>query len=664
MIARPLRHLFEAVILFSLLPFARAQWTAPTNEELSMTSQREVPGASAVYLYREETTEDKLHMFSVYVRLKVLTEKGVENGNVELNYVKRDGGGYTVNNIEGRTIHTGGTIVLFKGKPFDKLVEKSGENRFMSKIFSMPDVQVGSIIEYRYKLRYDDRYFIAPSWYIQSPLFTRKAHYVWRPTGETLVSSDDRGQLTNTIAWFPLLPKDSAVKQTRLPDINGDGGQLIFEVNVQNVPPAPDEEYMPPIASLSYRVLFYYSPYRSAEEYWSKEGKHWAKQQDKFIGPGPRVVAEVARLTTPTDTQDQKLHKIYSAVMALENSDFTRERSNEEEKSQGLGLIKTTDDILERKRGNGDQLAELFVSMARASGLKAYLFAVANRDRNIFVAGYFSLRQLDDYVAVVNVDGKEKFFDPGSRYCTYGHLAWKHTFASGVRQVDGATKLDSTPGELYTFSRVQRIANLTMDEHGVVNGTVELAFTGAPALRWRQQALRGDETSMDRDLRVHLEHMLPAGMEVKVASIDKLNEYEQMLVVKYAVKGLIGSSTGKRLLVPGVLFESNTKPAFPHEKRENAIYFNYPWTGQDAVRVTFPSNFKVESTPVPDTLKLKEVGVYSLQSQSATNSVTMRRNLSLGEILFMPNEYPDLRTFYGKMENKDQESVVLTCASN
>lgn len=42
----------------------------------------------------------------------------------------------------------------------------------------------------------------------------------------------------------------------------------------------------------------------------------------------------------------------------------------------------------------------------------------------------------------------------------------------------------------------------------------------------------------------------------------------------------------------------------------------------------------------------------------------MRRNLSLGEILFMPNEYPDLRTFYGKMENKDQESVVLTSASN
>ena len=56
----------------------------------------------------------------------------------------------------------------------------------------MPDVEVGSIIEYRYELRYDDNYFIAPDWYVQSDFYTRKAHYLWRPTSETLVSKDER----------------------------------------------------------------------------------------------------------------------------------------------------------------------------------------------------------------------------------------------------------------------------------------------------------------------------------------------------------------------------------------------------------------------------------------------------------------------------------------
>ena len=34
----------------------------------------------------------------------------------------------------------------------------------------------------------------------------------------------------------------------------------------------------------------------------------------------------------------------------------------------------------------------------------------------------------------------------------------------------------------------------------------------------------------------------------------------------------------------------------------------------------------------------------------------------LGEIIFMIKDYPELRSFYSKMETKDQESVVLTTA--
>ena len=94
-----------------------------------MTSIPEVPGAAAVYLNREETTEDKLHAWSVYVRLKVLTEKGKDYANVELNYAHgREGAGYTVGDIAGRTIHPDGTVIPFIGKPYEKLIEKNMEH--------------------------------------------------------------------------------------------------------------------------------------------------------------------------------------------------------------------------------------------------------------------------------------------------------------------------------------------------------------------------------------------------------------------------------------------------------------------------------------------------------------------------------------------------------
>ena len=153
---------------------------------------------------------------------------------------------------------------------------------------------------------------------------------------------------------------------------------------------------MPPIGSFTYRVLFYYSAYRTPEEFWKSEGKFWSKTQDKFIGPGSAVTAAVKDLTAPTDTQDQKLRKIYAAVMKLENTSYTREHSSAEEKAQGFKEVHNTDDIWTRKRGNDDQLTELFVAMARAAGMKAYLATVTNRDRSLFIRGYLSMYQLDD----------------------------------------------------------------------------------------------------------------------------------------------------------------------------------------------------------------------------------------------------------------------------
>ena len=298
-----------------------------------MTSQPEASGAPAVYLFREEVTDDKLHAWSVYVRLKVLTEKGKEYGNVELRYAsERGGGGYTISDIAGRTIHPDGTIVPFTGKPYEKLIEKTQSFKHMAKVFTMPDVDVGSIIEYRYTLRYDDHYFIAPRWIIQSELYTRKGHYVWKPTSKSLISNDDRGQLTNSIAWFPILPVGTDLKQTRIPGSGGDSGPLILEVSVHDIPPAPEEEFMPPTASFTYRVLFYYSPYLNSDEYWKNEGKYWSKHREKFIGPGGKVAAAVHDLVAPSDTQEQKLRKIYAAVMKLENTDYTREHTRAEEK--------------------------------------------------------------------------------------------------------------------------------------------------------------------------------------------------------------------------------------------------------------------------------------------------------------------------------------------
>jgi transglutaminase-like putative cysteine protease len=650
----------SAALLVCATPLrAQTQWTAPTPEELSMTSIPEVAGAPAVILFSEQTAEDNLHMWSFYQRIKVLTEGGKDQANVELPYITGSAG-VNIDSITGRTIHADGTIIPFTGKPYDKLVEKTRDYKVSEKVFTLPDVEVGSIIEFRYKLRFDDGYYISPDWFLQSELFARKEHFDWKPTGYAT-----NGQLTDGahVAWTTMLPQGATVEQKALhTSIAGTSAQPTLEISldVSNVPALPKDSNMPPVDSLSYRVLFYYTTVNSPQEYWTQNGKIWSKARDKFIGPGSAVKEKAAALVAPGDSEEVRLKKAYDFVMSLENTDFTRKRSQQENKAAGEKEINNTDDVLKRGRGSSDELAMLFVALARASGSKVYLMAVTNRDQALFQTNYLTLRQLDDDIAVANIDGKDVFFDPGERYCTFKQLAWKHSMTGGLRQTDKGTELSSTPFEPYKSNHVSRIADLTLDERGTATGAVIMSYTGDAALRWRQSALRGDETSLHRELRESLEEMLPGGMDIKVVSVQNLTDPDKPLAVNYKVTGPVGNPTGKRLFVPANLFETNSKPIFTKAKRELFVDMHYADQVQDAVRYKYPAGIVVESAPAADEVVMKNSAVFSVRNQQAENSITLYRNLTIGKVYFSPEEYPDLHAFYAKVDGKLQDTLVLT----
>src|SRR5579872_1148066 len=79
----------------------------PTQEELRMTADPMAPGAPAVFLYREEVTDNFSHYVSIYARIKVLTEAGKEWATVEVPYVPEYEGKPI---IQGRTVHPDGSV--------------------------------------------------------------------------------------------------------------------------------------------------------------------------------------------------------------------------------------------------------------------------------------------------------------------------------------------------------------------------------------------------------------------------------------------------------------------------------------------------------------------------------------------------------------------------
>ena len=669
--AGALRGLCAVGILAASAPcaaFASDQWIKPTPEELSMTSVPGVPGAAAMVLFREEITRDDLHVVQHYDRIKILTEKGKDYANVELDYVQTEGDGFdysgnemSIGDITGRTIHADGTIIPFTGKPYQKMIEKGDGYKIQSRVFTLPDVEVGSIIEYRYSKRYGDYTYEPPDWYIQGPLYIRSAHYMWYPPAGRDMQIG--GKPVVAITWFPILP-DGVNLGRRLQPGGGPNGadQQIYEVSVKDIPPSPTADYMPPTGSFTYRVLFNASPYRSGEEFWKSEGKDWSKFANNFIGPDSALKEATQKVIEGATTDDQKLRKIYAAVMALENSDYTRDRSQKEDKAAGVGKVSNAGDVYKRGRGNSSEIVYVFIGMARAAGLKAYAMIVPNRSNHIFTPIWLNTRQFVNTVAIVTIDGKEMFFGPGERYTPYGQLEWEYTYSRGMRQTDTGTDFALTPGMSYKDTKTERVANLTMAEDGKISGTIDMTYYGATALRWRQQTLRGDEESLRHGLRTSLEEELPKTMEVKVSQIDNLTDYDKPLKVKFEAKGTVGTPTGKRLVLPVDLFTTSERATFTQEKRDVAVYFHYPETVVDAVRINLPATMSVEAVPPVSKLTIPNTALYTLEATPAANNITVRRTSLFGEIVVMPKDYPQLRTYYSQFQAKDQESIVLKAA--
>lgn len=649
---------FHALVPFALscAAFApaplQAQFQPPSPEELRMTADPKAPGASAVYLYREETADDSLHFHTYYERIKILTEKGKEQATIRIPY---DRGAFKVTGIKGRTIHADGTIVPLTTQPNDLMDLKSSGRQINQMVFTLPSVEVGSVLEYKLDLRYDDDMLYSPHWEIQQPLFVHKAHYFFKPMGSSQGSFpvNDRGDKLDRMMWTTTGVPLDALAHDRLGN---------FTIDLTDIPAIPNDDWMPPLNTLKWRVEFYYTNARSGAEFWDTEGKVWAKSVARFTNPTGALKKVVEQTVAPQDTEEQKARKLYAAVLKLENTRFTRRKSEAERKAEKLKSIKDAEDVWKQQSGTDDEIALLYVALARAAGLKVWPMRVTDRSRAFFDPRFLSVNQLDDYIAIVALDGKEVYLDPGQKTCPFGILNWVHAAASGLRLTEKGAALLTTPSETYKDAVEQRAADLTVDPTGAVDGSARFVLSGIHAIHWRQLALQNDQEELKKQFSESVHETFPDGLQADFDHFLGLDNIEASLVCVMKLSGNIGTSTGKRTFLPGLFFESHAKhPFVAQDQRSVPVDLRYPSMVQDVVTYHLPSGYTVVSLPASaDTPWPGSAMLRITSSSSAGNSIKIVRSLAYNFTLLDAKAYADLHDFYKKVATADQQQIVLT----
>lgn len=616
-------------------------WQPVNPAELKMTGEPLAPGAPAIYLYRKVERDDNEGREINYARLKILSEEGRKYGDVEIPFLK---GQQSIQGIKARTIEPDGRIINFDGKVYEKTVVKAKGVKFLAKTFSLPEVQVGSIIEYRYTEVWDQRLIYDSRWILSEELFTKKAVFSLKPYSE----------FTLRWSWGAGLPAGTAPPKS-------EGSFIRMESN--NIPAFEVEDYMPPQNELKFRVNFIYSTYmpeKEPDKFWKNVGKEENAKVEDFIGKRKAMEQAVAEIVSPQDSAEAKLRKIYARVQKIRNLSFEKEKTAQEEKREKKKEINNVEDVWKNGYAHGRPITWLFLALARAAGLEAYPVLVSRRSDYFFSPVLMNAGSLNDNVVLVKLDGKEQYFDPGTAFTPYGLLPWPETMVRG-RQLgkDGGAWVQTTFVES-SVSRVERKADLKLDaETGTLEGKLTVRHTGLEALRRRLEERNEDETNRKEFLEEEVREHVPAVIEVELTNRPDWSSSETPLVAEFNLKipGWV-SGAGRRALLTAGIFGAAEKHVFEHATRKHAIYFDFPFETSDDVTMDLPLGWKVGNLPAPQGQETAAVG-YSLKAEESKGSVHIVRKMKVNLVLVEQKNYGALQNFFRMVRTGDDQQIVL-----
>jgi hypothetical protein len=438
----------------------------------------------------------------------------------------------------------------------------------------------------------------------------------------------------------------------------------VYNLDIADVPPQYNEDWMSPVNTFTWRVEFYNSDYTSGDDFWKQARERWGSWVRDFTKPTGKLRDALGAIIASDDSEDAKAKKIYASVMKLENTDFTRRKSEAERKNDKLKDIGKAEDVWKQQAGTSDEIALLYVALARTVGLKAWSMKVVNRDRALFDNSYLSSYQLDDYLAVIEIDGKEIYLDPGQKMCPFGSLHWKHNLATGFRQTPKEAIIATTPASTFKSALAQRSAHLSIDETGNVKGTVQIILNGPEALHWRQLALTNDEEEAKKQFNESIRDLLPEGVQSDFDHFLGLNDATVNLIAIIKVSGSLGTVTGKHIFLPELFFESRaTHPFVAQDKRMVPVDVHYPRMEQDEVTYELPSGFRVADMPQAANFTWSNRAQFKVASIEDHGSIIIRRAMAYNFTLLDPKEYPDLHDFFLKAAATDQQQLILTASS-
>ena len=586
-------------------------------------------------------------VYRVKERVKVLKPEGASAADVTIVFYDPQGStnGDRISGVKGSAYNLEDGKVV-RSKLTGDLKSKERVDKYYSQVkFSIPNVKVGTVIEYEFQRQSPYIYTIS-DWDAQCAMPVFFTEYTITIPEWFNFNTAMHGRATITGSR-----KDDTFKAV-LP-----GGLLTCAATVNHfegkeLPAVKDDDYIWCVDDFMTKVEHdlrsisisggYYKNFQST---WEDVDKMMLGDEDfgKYFNMDNPLAKEQANLKLDGLTVKEKTEKLRDLLLAYYTWD------------QNYGLYSISPKKLQKEgTANSCTLNFALMSMLRDAGITACPVVLSRRSKGRLPYAHPSVSALNTMVLAVAdaADSTVYYVDAAAKGYPVGTLTANELVDRGRMLNKGG---QSTWVDLRNCcdGKVITLAKATVTPEGMLQGNYNAVYHGISAGHYRD--IYRDVT----DSVAYVEHFATSNnVEIESFELKGIDSNSDEVREDLTFSRSLNTDDEHIYLNP-FLFIDATNP-FKAETRDLPVEFMYNTMSRHTIQLTLPEGYVVEELPSSFTLVMPNEDMNArLRVRQSGNTLVINYNFSRKTLLYDTDNYSYLRDFWATAEQKLGEMIVL-----
>ena len=566
-----------------------------------------------------------------YIRIKILDNEGISEGNVALPYYSKNRL-ERIDNVKAQTLE-----ILENGKVVKHRIDKKQVfdvevNENWSEIrFALPAVKAGTIIEYSFDL-FSENFTFLEGWVFQNEIPTLHSYF--------------KAEVPDFLRYKLLMHGRKIVAKYQ-------NTQPTNEWELKDLPALKSEPY-------SYNPLDYAEKISFQLTSYDKRNGYNGVSEEKVFVDWESISKEILSTSGFRSylNSNKAIDEILTQLPAEKDSlafakkiyAFVQQNYTWNER-YGLLPDHQLKEVKNGQDGNGTAINLLLVSMLQRAGFDAYPTYISTKSHGKVSPEFPFLSQFNHVIGLVTIEGQDYLLDAAGNRMAFGILPVRDLNYKALALSKKEPRWLDVHDKARSSALISYKANLSKGQH-----IFDCNWSGFEALQMAAKT-KGDEKD---------QLMIPVDPRLQKDSVHIVNEISENNNLKasfYFTEEPDIKADKIYYSIP--VFDWLQDNPFKNEVRHLPVDFGYSTSRIVVYNILIPEGYIIEERPenLSITTPRKEAAFFYVAGQQG-NNLSIQIKLDIKESLIPVESYLYLRELYSKMINHCQKAYVFSKKEN